>query len=76
MLRRRFWTTQLEAAWAAQSVVWLAGVRRSGKTTLCRGLPDTVYFDCELPRVRRALEDVEAFLEEHQGQRVVLAGVY
>lgn len=76
MLHRTFWEARLEAAWAERSVVWLAGVRRSGKTTLCRSLPDTVYYDCELPRVRRALEDGEAFLEEHQGQRVVLDEIH
>jgi len=26
---------------------------------LCRSLPDTACFDCELPRVRRWLEDPE-----------------
>jgi predicted AAA+ superfamily ATPase len=76
MLHRTFWESQLEAAWAERSVVWLAGVRRSGKTTLCRSLPDTVYYDCERPRVRRALEDPEAFLEDHRGQRVVLDEIH
>lgn len=76
MLRRTFWESHLEAAWADRTVVWLAGVRRSGKTTLCRSLPDVVYYDCELPRVRRALEDPEAFLADHAGRRVVLDEVH
>jgi len=33
--------------------------RRVGKTYLCQSLPDIEYFDCELPRVRRMMEDPE-----------------
>jgi predicted AAA+ superfamily ATPase len=76
MLHRTVWETRLEAAWAERSIVWLAGVRRSGKTTLCRSLPNTIYYDCELPRARRAMEDVEAFLKDHQGQRLVLDEIH
>lgn len=52
------------------------GVRRVGKSVLCLSLPDCHYFDCELPRVRRLLEDPEAFLRQHRGQRVVLDEVH
>lgn len=41
----------------------MTGVRRVGKTTLARSLPEAAYFDCELPRVRRMIEeDPEGFL--------------
>jgi predicted AAA+ superfamily ATPase len=43
--------------------LWLAGVRRVGKTYLSQSLPDIEYFDCELPRIRRMLEDPQPFLE-------------
>ena len=76
MVPRRFWISQVEAVWRRRSVVWLSGVRRVGKTFLCRSLSDTVYFDCELPRVRRMLEDIESFWEEHRGQRVVLDEIH
>lgn len=33
-----------------------------GKTTLARSLDRVRYFDCELPGVRRRVEDVESFL--------------
>lgn len=52
------------------------GVRRGGKSVLCQSLPDIRYYDCELPRVRRLLEDPQAFLEQHRGQRVVLDEVH
>ena len=43
---------------------------------LARALPDTVYFDCELPSVRRKLRDPEAFLAEHTGRRLVLDEIH
>ncbi|MBI4012735.1 MAG: ATP-binding protein [Candidatus Rokubacteria bacterium] len=52
------------------------GVRRVGKTVLCQSVPEVQYYDCELPRVRRLLEDPQAFLEERRGQRVALDEVH
>jgi hypothetical protein len=72
MVERAFWTRSLERAWRRKSVVWLMGVRRAGKTFLCRSLRGAEYLDCELPRVRRLLEDPESFLAERRGRRVVL----
>lgn len=76
MVRRRFWIKRIEQAWRERSVVWLSGVRRVGKTFLCRSLPRVAYYDCELPRVRRALEDPEAFLDGVAGRRVVLDEIH
>jgi len=57
MVGRTFWLARIADALRSRSVLWLSGVRRTGKTTLCQDLPDSVYLDCELPRVRRAIED-------------------
>ncbi len=76
MLHRTHWEGRIESAWRGKPVVWLAGVRRSGKTTLCQGLKNITYFDCERPRVRRMFDDPESFLEEHRGQRVVLDEIH
>jgi hypothetical protein len=73
---RVFWRERIDAAWRSRRIVWLAGVRRAGKTVLCQSLPDVEYFDCELPRVRRQMEDPEAFLESLRGKRVVLDEVH
>lgn len=73
---RPTWDRRIADAWRRRSIVWLTGVRRSGKTTLCRGLADVAYFDCELPSVRRELEDPESFLGAHDGRRVVLDEVH
>ena len=57
-------------------MVWLSGVRRVGKTYLCQSLEDIEYFDCELPRVRRMVEDPQAFLDDLRGRRVVLDEIH
>src|SRR5260370_38080759 len=72
MVHRRFWLKLLERAWKERSVVWLAGVRRVGKTCLCQDLPEVEYFDCELPRVRRLMLDPKSFLDGLGGKRGVL----
>lgn len=76
MVHRRFWLDRLERAWSVRSVVWLAGVRRVGKTFLCQSLDDIEYFDCELPRTRRQMEDPEGFLGGLRGRRIVLDEIH
>ncbi len=61
MVKRPFWERRVRAAFRRRSVVWLMGVRRVGKTVLARSLPGFEYLDCELPRVRRQLDDPESF---------------
>jgi hypothetical protein len=73
---RRFWLDKIEDAWKRRSIVWLSGVRRAGKTTICRTLPEIEYFDCELPRTRRLMEDPEGFLADLRGKRVVLDEIH
>ena len=62
MIKRALWLKRLQQAWNNRSIVWLSGVRRIGKTTLARMLPDAVYMNCDLPSAVRALEDPELFL--------------
>jgi hypothetical protein len=76
MFSRLFWTRRIEQAWERRALVWLVGVRRVGKTVLCRSLDRVEYLDCELPSVRRALADPEAFLRSMEGRRVVLDEVH
>jgi predicted AAA+ superfamily ATPase len=76
MIERSFWLDLIERAWREKTVVWLSGVRRSGKTCLCQTLPKVEYFDCELPRVRQAMEDPQGFLDGLRGKRVVLDEIH
>jgi predicted AAA+ superfamily ATPase len=76
MVQRTFWLKLLASAWSRKSIVWLAGVRRVGKTFLCQSIPEIEYFDCELPRVRRQMEDPENFLDKLKGKKVVLDEIH
>jgi uncharacterized protein len=76
MVTRHYWIDRIENAWEKRSVVWLAGVRRVGKTYLCQSLPDVEYFDCELPRTRRTMQDPEGFLESLRGKRIVMDEIH
>ncbi len=76
MVKRQYWIGRIEEAWRKHSVVWLSGVRRVGKTTLCLSLDKVEYFDCERPRVRRQMEDPESFLEGLRGKRVALDEIH
>ncbi len=62
MILRQIWLDKIYAAWKKRSIVWLAGVRRSGKTTLCKSIDNIAYFDCDLPEVRKDLSNPTAFL--------------
>ncbi len=76
MVKRQFWLNRIETTWERRSVVWLSGVRRVGKTCLCQTLPDIEYFDCELPRVRRLMEDPQGFLGSIGNGRIVLDEIH
>jgi len=76
MVQRTFWLKLLESAWERKSIVWLAGVRRVGKTCLCQSIPNIEYFDCELPRIRRSMEDPESFWAGLKGKRVILDEIH
>ncbi len=76
MIKREFWLNCIETAWERRSVVWLSGVRRVGKTCLCQTLADIEYFDCELPRVRRLMDDPQAFLDSLPNKRIVLDEIH
>ena len=76
MVKRRYWLSLIESAWRERSVLWLSGVRRVGKTVLSQSLTRTEYFDCELPRTRRLMEDPEGFLKGLKGRRIVLDEVH
>ena len=76
MVNRFYWIERVEESWRHRSVLWLRGVRRAGKTMLAQSLKNVEYFDCELPRVRRSMEDPEPFLETLRGKRVVFDEVH
>ena len=73
---RSFWRQKIVRALDRHNVVWLAGVRRVGKTTLAKAVPHARYFDCELPRIRIELDDPELFLRRAGTGVIVLDEVH
>lgn len=75
-INRPFWQTIIEKTWLEKSIIWLMGVRRIGKTSLCRSLDLIEYFDCERPSVRQLLANPESFLESKIDKRIVLDEIH
>jgi predicted AAA+ superfamily ATPase len=76
MVPRTFWLKSLESAWERGSIVWLAGARGAGKTSLCQSIPDLEYFHCGLPNIQRRVEDPEEFLGKLKGKKIVLDEIH
>ncbi len=81
MERRDFWVDRVRGAWKRRTIVWLTGVRRVGKTSLCHMLGggeegEVEVLDCERPRVRRVCADPESFLESRRGKTIALDEIH
>jgi hypothetical protein len=70
------WVRRVEEAWERAPIVWLAGVRRAGKTTLARSVPGTAVFNCDLPSTAARLADPEHFFRHAPARRIVLDEVH
>ena len=57
MIYRPYGLKLIDNEWDIRQLIWLSGVRRSGKTTLCKMIPDAVYLNWDLPSVARQLEN-------------------
>lgn len=76
IIKRDFWLKKIEQYLSERNILWLMGIRRVGKTSLCKSIPDIEYFDCELPRVRQLLTDPEGFLISKKGKKIVLDEIH
>jgi predicted AAA+ superfamily ATPase len=63
MIERPFWLDRVEKAWHEAPIVWLAGVRRSGKTTLAHsiGSNKVQFINCDLPVATDMVANPELF---------------
>ena len=63
MVERPFWIARIEETWKQAPIVWLAGVRRVGKTTLVQSLGSDriTYVNCDLPIAADMVADPELF---------------
>jgi predicted AAA+ superfamily ATPase len=64
MKPRPLWIEKVRMLWKQRSIVWLSGVRRIGKTFICKQIPNARYLNCDLPSIQRQLADPEFFLEQ------------
>jgi len=78
MIERPFWINRIEQAWSEASIVWLAGVRRVGKTTLVQSLgPDRIqYVNCDLPIAADMVTDPELFFRNCESPVVVFDEIH
>ena len=74
MVLRSLWVERIKLAWSTRPIVWLSGVRRSGKTTLAKMIDydEVAYRNCDLPSVSRELEDPELFFKTIGDVKVVV----
>ena len=76
MVRRDFWLEKINAAWKNRSVIWLNGVRRAGKTYLCKSISNIEYFDFELYGARKQAENPELFLKGLKNKKVIFDEIH
>lgn len=75
-INRPFWQKKIQDAWEERTIIWLMGVRRIGKTSLCKSIEHINYFDCESPRIRDLFADPEGFLEGQQDKCIALDEIH
>lgn len=76
MIRRDFWVDRIYRAWDSTPVVWLSGVRRIGKTTLAKMIPDAKFVNCDLPSSVRQVADPERFFTAVSQPVVILDEIH
>lgn len=79
MIKRPHWEKTIQDAWKEVSIVWLSGVRRSGKTTLTQSLMDgkeILYVNCDLPVTADRVRDPELFFRSCEKQVIVFDEIH
>ncbi len=76
MENRPFWLDRLAHSWTKAPICWLSGVRRVGKTTLAKFLPDAEFINCDTPGAATVLADPMRFFQELAKPRLVLDEVH
>ncbi len=78
MIPRPFWLDRIEESWKEAPIVWLAGVRRSGKTTLALSLGSdrAQYVNCDLPIVEDMIADPGLFYRNCERSIVVFDEIH
>ena len=61
MIERPHWHARIAEAFRKVPVVWLSGVRRTGKTVLAESFGADAFLNCDLPSSVERLRDPESF---------------
>ena len=79
MIDRPFWKKRIQDAWKEAPIVWLSGVRRSGKTTLAQSLAGSdqlLYVNCDLPVTEERLRDPELFFRSCEKEMIIFDEIH
>ena len=78
MFARPYWLNRLQETWRAVPIAWLAGVRRSGKTTIAQslGADQALYVNCDLPETEDAVKNPSLFFKGCQKPIVIFDEVH
>ena len=78
MIERPFWLQRISEAWKAVPIVWLAGVRRVGKTVLAESLGKDriLYLNCDLPTTADMVSNPELFYRNCDKRVIVFDEVH
>jgi predicted AAA+ superfamily ATPase len=75
-IARPYWQDLLQDSWKRRSIVWLSGVRRSGKTTVAKSLKSFSYFNCDDSEIQEKLTNPKVFLKSIQSKGVVFDEIH
>jgi predicted AAA+ superfamily ATPase len=75
-IHRPFWETLLIDSWKKRSIIWLAGVRRTGKTTLAKSVQNSSYFNCDDSEVQEKLRNPMQFLRSIKSKIVTFDEIH
>lgn len=73
---RKYWKQTILNSLSEKSVLWLTGVRRAGKTTLCKDIVGEDFYDCELPRIRKLFVDSEEFFKNCKAKIIAIDEIH
>lgn len=75
-IARPFWEKKITQAWTKSPIVWLAGVRRSGKTTFAESIRNARYFNCDLASTQELVSDPEKFYKFNRAKTYVFDEIH
>lgn len=75
-IKRPYWEQLLNESWKKRSVIWLAGVRRSGKTTLAKSMKDCLYLNCDDSEAQDQFKNPKAFLKSIKSKGLILDEIH